>query len=331
LTGILGEKPDHELADKIYYELGHALDEQGKSEDSAKAFRTLAEQFPESPLVAESWFHVGSHHEQQAETIEAEDAKSQQFAQAADAFAKGLAKAQDAELKEKLQYKLGDMRFRQENYAEAAKVLLAQITEHPQGELVGPARYLAAESLFRQDDFQQALPLFEKVAVDKVEQYHAEALFGAGKCAKAMENWAAAETHFSALASLFPEFVQIHEARYGHALALHKQGKVSEAVTIYDQITKTTETETAARARFMIGEIAFSQKKYAEAIEHYLEVAVGYPYKELQGLAQYETGRCLVELGEKEKAIAAFKVVVEKHADHPQVENAKRLIAELQK
>jgi TolA-binding protein len=331
LSGILSDKPDWELADRVHYELGHVLASLGKAEDSAKAFRALAEGFPDSPLAAESWFHVGTSHEKQAEGAEAEDAKSQQLDQAADAFSKGLAKAHDVKLKEKLQYKLGDMRFRQGNYAEAAKVLVAQINEHPQGELAGPARYLAAESLMRQEDYQQALPLFEKVSADKVEPYLAVSLFGAGKCAKALENWSAAETHFSALVSQFPDFPQIHEARYGYALALHKQDKVSEAAAIYDQITKATETETAARARFMIGEIAFAQKKHAEAIEHYLEVAFGYPYKELQGLAQYETGRCFVELGEKEKAIAAFQAVLDNYPEHPQVENAKRLIVELQK
>ena len=96
-----------------------------------------------------------------------ESTDPQQLDQAADALAKGLAKVQDANLKEKLQYKLGDMRFRQGNYAEAAKVLLAQISEFAQGELAGPARYLAAESLLRQEDYKQALPLFEKVSADK--------------------------------------------------------------------------------------------------------------------------------------------------------------------
>ena len=78
----------------------------------------------------------------------------------------------------------------------------------------------------------------------------------------------------------------------------------------YEQITRETETEAAAKARFMVGEIAFGQKKYEEAIEHYLEVAVGYPYKEWQALARYETGRCFAELGDKDKAIAARKKVL---------------------
>ncbi len=331
LNATLQLKADYELADKVQYWLGHALAEQDKAAESAKAFQMLAEKFPDSPMVAESWFHVGSYREELSDATEDEAAKKNEIAQAADAFTKGLAKAEAAELKEKLQYKLGDMRFRQEDYAEASKILVAQIGEHANGELVNPARYLAAESFLRQEGYQQAQPLFEAVAAVKDEKYHAESLFGAGKCAGAVENWAASEKHFSELIKLFGEFPQINQARYGHALAMHKQNKLNEALPLFEQITKDTETESAAKARFMIGEIAFQQGKYEEAIEHFLEVAVGYPYKEWQAMAQYEMGQCFEELKDTKKAIAAFQVVVEKHPEHAQAENAKKKIAGLQK
>jgi TolA-binding protein len=331
ITVLLQKKPEFALADKAYYELGHALAEQNKAEDSAKAFRTLAETFPKSTLAAECWFHVGRYHEQKSESTDDKDAKSTELAAAADAFSQGVPLAKEADLKEKLQYKLGDMRFRQGDFAEASKVLLAQTNEHANGELVGPARYLAAESLLRLEDYRQAKPLFEQVVNAKVEEYLAEALFGAGKCAAAIDDWPSSEKHFSALVSQHADFPQIAEARYGHAVALHKQNRLAEALPLYEQVTKETETEVAAKARFMIGEIAFAQKKYEDAVVNYLEVAVGYPYKEWQAMAQYETGRCFIELGDKAKAIAALQVVVEKHPDHPQAENAKKLIAELQK
>ena len=34
----------------------------------------------------------------------------------------------------------------------------------------------------------------------------------------------------------------------------------------------------------MIGEIAFRQKKHKDAVEHFLEAALGYPYEEWQAL-----------------------------------------------
>ena len=81
----------------------------------------------------------------------------------------------------------------------------------------------------------------------------------------------------------------------------------------------------------MIGEIAFAQQKYQEAIEHYLKTSLGYPYKEWQVMAQFETGRCLMEQGKKEQAVSTFTQIVEKFADHPKATDAKQLIAELNK
>ena len=48
-------------------------------------------------------------------------------------------------------------------------------------------------------------------------------------------------------------------------------------------------------------------------------------------MAQFETGRCLMEEGKKEQAVTTFTQIVEKFADHPKAQDAQRLIAELNK
>lgn len=331
LQGILADKEDYKHADKVRYELGHALLGQDKGEQAAQAFAALATTHPESPFVAEAHFHVGRHHEDVADSAEAEAEKDEALAAAAEAFAAGLAKAQKPDLQEKLSYKLGDMEFQQEKFAEASATLLAGLEKHPDGELVGPARFLAAESLFRQDKFAEALPLFEKVADDEVEKYHAQAHYRAGTCAGNLKNWSTSEKHFDALTKQFPKFEQITEARYGLAFALQNQNQLDQAKQLYQQVTEETETETAAKARFMIGEIDFGRKKYEDAIEHFLAVAVGYPYEHWQGLARFETGRCFMEMGQNDKAISTFKSLLAKHPDHERSGDATKLLADLQK
>jgi TolA-binding protein len=235
----------------------------------------------------------------------------------------------DPELKEKLQYKLGDAEFRLGRYQESAKVLLADLQEFPQGPLAPAARHLAAESLFEQGRFQEALPLFEKTAADKVEKYHARALYRAGTCAANLKNWPASQQHFAALLQAFPKFEQAADARYGLAVALQNQNQLDEAAALFEKVTTETETETAAKARFMAGEIDFARKKYADAIEDFLAVTVGYPYPQWQGLAQFEAGRCLMELGDKPKAIAAFETLLQKYPQHERAADASRLVREL--
>jgi TolA-binding protein len=323
---LVKERPDYPNADKLHYQLGHALLEQKKPAEAAAAFRSLAETAPQSPLAAEGWFHVGRFHEESAGRAE-DAAKSAELAKAAEAFARGFDKAKTADLREKLGFKLGEAQFRQQAFDKAAATLLAHLEEHPGSPLAGPARFLAAESLFQQNQFEKALPLFLRVAGDKVEKYTAQSLYRAGGCTGAMKSWADSQKHYEALIAQFPKFEQLADARYGLALALQNQGKLAEARALYEQAAKE-EGEVAAKAHFMLGEIAFAEKKYADAVEQYLLVAAGYPYKEWQALARFEAGRCLAEMGNKEKAIESLRIVVDQFPGHPKAKDAARLIEE---
>ena len=66
-----------------------------------------------------------------------------------------------------------------------------------------------------------------------------------------------------------------------------------------------------------------------QALEQYLGVTTGYPFKHWQGLAQFEIGRCFLSLGKRQQAIDAFRTVVEKYPDHPRAQDAGKMLAEL--
>jgi len=330
LDALLKDKPDYPRADTMCYELGYALLQQKKSAEAAEAFRTLAEKLPGSPKAAEALFHVGRFHEEAADAA-AEEQKAAELGKAAAAYAAGLAKAQTPDLREKLQYKLGDVQFRQKQFPQAAATLSAQIAEHPRGELAGPARFLAAESFLRQDQFDKALPLYVQVAGDKVQKYHAQALYRAGTCAASLKNWPESQKHYEALLAQFPQFEQRDEARYGVAVALQNQNKPAEAKALCEQVAQQTEGETGAKARFLLGQIAFAENKHLDAIEQYLLVAVNYPYPQWQGAARFEIGRCHLAMAQREKAIVSFQMVVDKYPNHAKAAEAAKLIAELKK
>ena len=329
LAQLVQQKPGYAAADRAYYELGHALLLDNRADDAAKAFATLAEKYPDSPLAAEGWFHVGHQHEAAAELATADEQKAAALARAAEAYSAGLAKAKDADLQEKLRYKLADMQFRRKQFSQAAATLQSQLREHPAGSLAGAARFLAAECLFGQDKFDEAMPLFAKSADDKTAKYRAQALYRAGVSAANLKRWSESQKFYETLAGDFPKFEQIHEARYGMAVALQNQGRSAEAGAVYEQIVKATESETAAKARFMLGELAFADRRFEDAIEQYVFVTSGYPYKHWQALAQFEIGRCFLSLGKRQKAVDAFQTLVTKYPDHAKAKDAVRMLEEL--
>jgi len=70
----------------------------------------------------------------------------------------------------------------------------------------------------------------------------------------------------------FPAFRAARRGRYGIGVALQNQGRAADARAVYEPLAKAAEGETAAKTRFMLGEIAFGERKFEDAIEHYLAV-----------------------------------------------------------
>ncbi len=337
LNALLAANPDDPNAEQGFYELAHAWrTTEGKSAEAIAAFRWIAEHRPNSLLVAECWFRIA-----QAQTEQASQATSEEqtvaYKAAETAINKGLEKQPVGVLRENMLYLLGDLQFRQQRFTDAANTLQTQIDEFKTGKYAGPATFMVAQARFQLQQFDAAMPLFVRIgeiafpdtADEQIQAYRSQALYRAGECAAKLNRWADSQASFQKLIEQFPKFPQSADAQYGIAYALQQQGQLDSAVELYNQITQATETETAAKARFMIGEIKFGQKQYGDAIENFLTVTVGYPYESWQALARFETARCFVELGDKVNAAKTLHEMIEKSPLHPRCADAKRMLVEL--
>jgi TolA-binding protein len=318
LTDLLKRAPDHPRADQLLYEKAFALLEAKKRDDGVATFVELTTRFPDSPLAGECHFRLGEFHEQ-----------ARELDRASAAYKLAAQKAKKPALSEKALYKLGWVKHQQKQYAEAAVTLQEQITRHPSGELLLDGTYLAGEALWRAGEPAKAVVLFEKVAQAKPVKYHARALYRIGICRANLEQWPESAKAYAELIEAFPKFELLQEARYGLGLALTRQSKYDEAKTVLEVITRETNTETAAKARFLIGECAFDQKAYREAATHFLEAALGYPYPEWQALSYYEAGRCFKELKDFERARDNFKTLIQQFPTHPRAKDAAGLLENL--
>jgi len=321
LESLLKDASNFEDADRAWYELGFAYLDAKRDKDAGTAFQTLATTFAASPHGAEAWFRVG-------ELQSAADQK----AEAVKSFGNGLAKKNTpAELRETLFYRLGETQFELEQFEPATLTFLAQVKEFPTGPLLIPARFRVAECLYRQRKFADAYAHYDAVVKSKDEKYVPNALYRAGDSAGALKRWPDSQKMYEALITGFASFYAINEARFGLGLALQNQNQLDKALQVYEAVTKTTSSPTAAKCRFMMGEIVFSRKKYAEASAHFLEVVVGYPdkeqYAEWQALAHLEAGRCFIELKNYEQAREELQTMVQKFATHARVKDAQALLA----
>ena len=86
------------------------------------------------------------------------------------------------------------------------------------------------------------------------------------------------------------------------------------------------DTVLASNAQFYLGEIAFMQGQYQQALDAYNKVIENYPKSFKTASARMRKGFCLAELGQKAAAIRELRTVVR---EYPGTDEAKRSAAKL--
>jgi len=86
------------------------------------------------------------------------------------------------------------------------------------------------------------------------------------------------------------------------------------------------DTDLASNAQFYVGEIAFMQTQYQQALDAYNKVIENYPKSFKTASARMRKGFCLAELGQKAAAIRELRTVVRQY---PGTDEAKRSAAKL--
>ncbi|MGA2361424.1 MAG: tol-pal system protein YbgF [Candidatus Aminicenantales bacterium] len=84
-----------------------------------------------------------------------------------------------------------------------------------------------------------------------------------------------------------------------------------ESFRLYRQ--QFPDSPLADNALYWIGECRFSQKRYDEAIDDFNDVILTYPEGDKVAAAHLKKGISYMELGKKEEALAAFKLLVTKY------------------
>ena len=86
------------------------------------------------------------------------------------------------------------------------------------------------------------------------------------------------------------------------------------------------DSDLASNAQFYLGEIAFMQTQYQQAVDAYNKVIDNYPKSFKTASARMRKGFCFAELGQKAAAIRELRTVIRQY---PGTDEAKRSAAKL--
>ncbi|QGJ70656.1 Hypothetical protein PBC10988_23540 [Planctomycetales bacterium 10988] len=328
LQTLLQENPGYQSADKVYYELGWAYQAEDQMKQSVAAFRTLAEKFPESPSAAEAWYHVGEAAYQE-----------EQYADAAKAFSKAVGKGESPDLAEKAYHKWGWSLYLEDEYQSAASQFAKQVQLYPQGSLAIDGRFMKGECLFKAADYEPALEAFNQVLktsklaqAPTVENFEQLALLHSAQASARLEkpDWELSVERAEELIEAFPKSAYLAEAAFAKAWAQENMQQYDEALKTYEEVTDYSRGEIAARARFMRGEVYFTQKEHKQAIREFFKAAYSYSYPEWAAPALYEAGRCFEVLNQPSQAKRIYQELISKYSDNDKVELAKSRLQALE-
>lgn len=89
------------------------------------------------------------------------------------------------------------------------------------------------------------------------------------------------------------------------------------------------ETDLASNAQFYLGEIAYSQKQYGQAVSEYDRVLTNYPKSFKLAPARLKKGMALIELGQKASGIRELREVVKRYPGTEEERRARAKLKEL--
>jgi tetratricopeptide (TPR) repeat protein len=209
---------------------------------------------------------------------------------------------------------------------------------------------MKAECLFRLEKYQEAWPAYQVATKTKASTpaIAVLTLLHGGQTASQLKQWAEAQKLLAEIPAKHPETPLLPDALYELGWAKQNAGQADEALKDYEAAASKSRDHVGARARFMMGEVYFEQKKYDEAGREFQRAMFGFggdqataETKNWQAKSGFEAGRVAeIQIAAKKDAARKkliadarrfYTFVVEKHASHELASEAKKRLEELSK
>ncbi|HVS11556.1 MAG TPA: tetratricopeptide repeat protein [Planctomycetota bacterium] len=284
---------------------------EGGEIDQAEASLRAARKIPSQPgssareaaALAEACFFAGEGRFEAGE-----------LSRAAELYALAQDGAEDGLLAKAL-YKQGFAHLRLGELEAAERAFAALVEGHRESELWGESLFLLGEARFRARRFAQAAEALERVGREAPRHEVApKALFRLGLSLGELGRWKECSAALAELARRAPEFEGLAEAELWRGRALFEQRDLRGARAAFERSVGLDRGAIAARARLGLGRLALAGGDVEQALAEFLKVAVLYAADEEVAEALVEAGGCLERLGDRDRARARYREVLEGHA-----------------
>jgi tol-pal system protein YbgF len=117
---------------------------------------------------------------------------------------------------------------------------------------------------------------------------------------------------------------------YSNGLRDITSGKYDLARSEFEDYLKYYgDTDLASNAQFYLGEIAYSQRQYSQAVTEYDKVLTNYPRSFKLAPARLKKGMAMIELGQKTSGVKELREVVKRYPGTEEERRARARLKEL--
>jgi outer membrane protein assembly factor BamD (BamD/ComL family) len=217
----------------------------------------------------------------------------------------------------------------------SALVQLQPVLRNATSSLLGEARCLAAEAHILAKDWNLAiellLPFREQDPFRNMNALGDRALLRLGHAFAQAQQWDEARRSYENLTGRFNQSPWFFEAKYGIGWCWQKQNQLDNAVNVYNEVTRGTAAEVAARAQLQVGRCRLAQKRYDEAARELLVVPFAYDYPEHAAAALLDAGQAQLEAKKPAEAAKLWQDLIKDFGASSWAQAAQQRLSEIKR
>lgn len=306
--------PNGVVQEEALYRLAVAHHNAKDYKSSVAAFEKLLKDYPKSVNAAEAKLRTGDYllreGKQPLESVaffEAAHNLNPSGPHAGEAL-KGLALA----------------RFETNDFKGAATTFLKVIDDWPNVTLNEETYAWVGQYLFDDKQWTQSINAFQAMLAKSPDYPNPERVLF--KIAEAREQTGDSKTaldQYGAVVSKAPRSAVAVEAKYRMAKVYESQKEVDQAINLYRAAASANSGDTAARARFRLGELYEERGDFAEASRSFMRVAILFLHPELSPESLWRAGQCFEKNGDTAQAHKVYNEIVSDYPDSAQAGKAR--------
>ena len=308
------------LSDTVLYDLAWSHRNKKDNAAAAAAYQQLIAKFPDSDLAPATKAEL-------AEFLYADKKYKEAAAMLEEVAADKKAKPETLAA---ATYRLGWCYANLKQPEKAGQTLAAFAEKNPKNDLAASALLQAGMSYAEVGDLPNAQKaLGAMLAAFPQHEKAPLALMRLGQIQSDAGNFEAALQSFGQFLQKYPQDKSAYAAHFGIGFAQESRKQYAPARASYEKVIALTNTETAARAQFQIGETYAAEGKFEQAVPALLAVEDVYDYPKWSAKALLEAGRVFEEMKQNDDAREQYGLLVQKYKEAPEAKAAQERLTAL--